>query len=132
MPVTYSEWMTNYKASQGGMLLGKCREAVQRMSQAFPELTAQRGHVHCAWGKRAHWWLTTPDGEILDPTRDQFPGPVDYEEWETGEPVRVGKCMECGDEIWKVVDSLDNVRTATFCGETCHDAFSASLMGGRS
>lgn len=31
-----------------------------------------------------HWWLETPDGEIIDPTHDQFEEPVPYHEGKAG------------------------------------------------
>jgi hypothetical protein len=33
-----------------------------------------------AIGEHQHYWLTLPDGQIIDPTADQFPNP-------TGEPM---------------------------------------------
>jgi|GEM_PF-6755060 len=30
---------------------------------------------------RTHWWCETIDGEIVDPTRDQFTGRIEYLRW---------------------------------------------------
>ncbi|SRR6266705_316219 len=54
--------------------LGMCAAWVRRMGEAFPKLTQVRGHYLChTWGPREHWWLTTPDGKIVDPTAGQIP-----------------------------------------------------------
>jgi hypothetical protein len=78
---------------------GKCKEVTEAMVAAFPELTRVRGHYMCAdWGKRAHWWLVDENGEIVDPTADQFPckGTSEYVPWEEGAEEPTGKCMNCG------------------------------------
>lgn len=31
-----------------------------------------------------HWWLETPDGEVIDPTHDQYDDPIPYEEGRGG------------------------------------------------
>jgi hypothetical protein len=60
---------------------------------------------------------------IIDPTVTQFlcPGFVDYVEWLAGDEVRVGKCMNCGEDIWKqVMDLRDSgANKETFCSEEC-------------
>jgi hypothetical protein len=58
-------------------------------------------------GKRGHVWLVNPDGDVVDPTRGQFPGDITYEPWEPGDEVRVGTCMQCGAGIWRKVPSLE-------------------------
>ncbi len=79
--------------------VGRCAEATAAMAAAFPELTRVRGHVYnLAWGRREHWWLTAPDGTIVDPTAAQFPGGVihPYEPWDEGSPEPTGRCPNCG------------------------------------
>ena len=57
---------------------GKCKEYCVVMLKAFPELTKVRGHYICPiWGSRPHWWLKDESGNIIDPTRFQFPVGVD-------------------------------------------------------
>lgn len=118
--MSYDEWIeANYPGQTG---YGKCRVACEQMCKVFPELTTVPGHVHCAWGKRGHFWLTAPDGSIVDPTRGQFPGPVDYEPWEPGTEVHCGRCMECGDDIWLRAEKLDappHNPHAPFCSRSC-------------
>ncbi|MER6367100.1 hypothetical protein ABT255_01755 [Streptomyces mirabilis] len=55
-------------------LLGTCQQAVETLVAADPRLTAVAGwYVDAVWGEREHWWAVTPDGEIVDPTVEQFP-----------------------------------------------------------
>jgi len=49
---------------------GKCKEICQEMIGEFPELKLVRGHYYCmVWGRRMHWWLESPKGKIIDPTK---------------------------------------------------------------
>lgn len=69
-----------------GEVAGLCETWTMRMATAFPELTRVWGIVlrtdmppsksvdHLS----GHWWLFTPDGEIVDPTAKQFPWPFFY------------------------------------------------------
>jgi hypothetical protein len=130
--MTYSEWIAAYVERHNGAVLGLCRQAVVEMRETFPELTEVRGHVYCAWGKRGHAWLVDPAGEIVDPTRAQFPGIIQYEPWKPGDEVRVGKCMECGDDIWRPIQSLDeDPGHASVCSKECEDALMAEYGGTR-
>jgi len=106
-PATYADWIARHETTHGSSVFGRCRESVVEMRAAFPELTEVRGHVWCTWGRRGHAWLVDGAGNIVDPTRAQFPGPVEYEPWKPGDTVRVGKCMNCGDDIWAPVQTLD-------------------------
>lgn len=122
----YQQWIEDYK-KRNPILLGACHAATAEMKEAFPELTVVRGYVYCAWGKRGHLWLTTDDGTIVDPTAEQFPGVFEYEPWVPGSEVRIGTCMNCGDEIWESFQSLDDVVEKDICSAGCYDAFARSL-----
>lgn len=55
-------------------LKGTCREAVEELVKKDPTLTAVGGwYIDAAWGPQEHWWATTPTGQIVDPTVEQFP-----------------------------------------------------------
>lgn len=109
---------------------GQCQTAVTAMHKAFPELRIAKGHVYTSWGMRAHWWLVNKDDEIIDPTARQFPALFGYEEWKPGDELRVGKCVNCGEEIYRAVQSLDDVKQESICSATCHAAYSKYLEGG--
>lgn len=121
----YAAWIAEYlgRFRIPEACLGRCQEAVTEMHRAFPELTIVKGHVHCAapWGKRGHWWLTTADGAIIDPTRAQFNSTIvwAYEPYVEGDDVRLGACMECGASIWGPPDSGHPY----FCSRKCEGAF---------
>ena len=114
--MTYEEWMADV-----GHPEGRCEEVTLQMQEVFPELERVRGHYHCwEWGKREHWWLTDPDGEILDPTALQFPsfGAGEYEPWNEGDPEPRGKCLNCGKYVYE----------SNFCNDTCRRAFMLDLL----
>lgn len=101
---------------------GRCAEVTQQMAAAFPELTRVRGHYYCfAWGEREHWWLTTPDGEIIDPTAAQFPsrGRGHYEPWDESRPEPTGMCPNCGGYCYD---------GNTCCSDSCGLAYAAYCM----
>lgn len=92
----YKKWIETNIKNDG---FGQCKEATLQMKEFFPELTRIRGHYYCPiWGEREHWWLTTPQGEIVDPTAAQFPskGIGHYEPWNESQQEPTGKCPNCG------------------------------------
>jgi hypothetical protein len=79
----YATWIAVHVC---GSVRGRCAAWTTRMQRAFPELTRVAGLVTrtdltpaqvLPW-LRGHWWLTTPDGRIVDPTQRQFPWPLIY------------------------------------------------------
>lgn len=126
MTEEYRKWVEQWLDQNRA--LGRCQEATTAMVEAFPELTIVPGHVSCDWGQRAHWWLTDPNGNIVDPTVSQFDVVFSYHPWKPGDEVRVGKCMNCGDEIWRSVQVLDPPpKRECICGEDCYTEFTAYL-----
>lgn len=121
----YVEWIA---AHYGDHLraLASCVSASVAMKAAFPELEIVKGWCN----GHEHAWCVTPTGTIVDPTAIQYTDPegcygypdLKYEAWEPGMEVRVGKCMECGSDIYAAVQSLDGVRR-TFCDDTCRSDF---------
>jgi len=100
---------------------GTCADVTREMRIVFPELKRVRGHYYClAWGERQHWWLVAPNGDIVDPTADQFPtkGSGPYDEWDEGSPEPTGKCLECGTLCFD---------GKQFCGKSCEGATLAYL-----
>ena len=128
MKPEYQIWITDYLA-RNTSVYGKCKEVSAKMQKAFPELVIVPGYVDTMWGRRDHFWLVDPTGQVVDPTESQFPGGVfAYEAWRPGSLTRVGKCMECGDEIWRPMDTLKAVNVST-CSSECEEALLASLNG---
>lgn len=124
MESRYQEWIDAYVARHEGFVRGKCAEATTEMVAAFPELRRACGFVATVWGDDQHWWCVTSTGEIVDPTRAQFPAVFGYEEVDPAHPHRkipTGTCANCGG------DAFDG---DTVCGKSCHDAYVAYLMGG--
>lgn len=79
---------------------GKCKEACEALQKVIPELTLHRGwYNQPGWPKDSchHWWLQSPEGNIVDPTMFQFPTPGLnnlYEEFNG-----IVECSECGKEM---------------------------------
>ncbi len=128
-PKDYTTWIASYIDSVGGpaKTYGKCGAATASMVEAFPELRAVAGHVETGWGRRSHWWCMTPDGTILDPTAGQFPGGIfSYEEFKEGDDLRLGRCMNCGDEIW---GPMGKGICSSMCSRECAEVFMREEMG---
>ncbi|KKL54797.1 hypothetical protein LCGC14_2261840, partial [marine sediment metagenome] len=80
----YQEYIVELNMNYG-KTYGKCKEVCEEMNKRFPELKLIRGHYYChGWGERMHHWLVSPDGNIIDPTKIQFPskGFGVYEPWD--------------------------------------------------
>lgn len=119
MKQEYVDWIKT-NVPDYASAFGQCASVTEKMAEAFPELKRVRGHYYCyAWGERAHWWLVTPDKEIVDPTCEQFPskGRGQYDEWdESKEMPVISVCANCGEEF---------EGTGTCCSSGCHSAYVA-------
>lgn len=116
----YTQWIEKH-ITTSGEAYGNCDQITKKMAEEFPELTRVRGHYYCiAWGERTHWWLTTPEGKIIDPTAAQFSsqGRGTYIPWNEGDKEPTGKCPNCGEYSWDHQD---------FCSDECGNAYVAYL-----
>ena len=116
--MNYLKWI-DLNVSEDGY--GKCSEITLMMERKFPELHRVRGHYYCLiWGERTHWWLVTQNGDIVDPTKEQFPskGTGKYVEWPEGDQEPTGKCPNCSGYCFN---------GQTVCSEKCHIEYSAYL-----
>lgn len=98
---------------------GKCKEMSEAMVSADPTLRLVRGHYLCPfWGEQAHWWTVKPSGEIVDPTKDQFPsrGMGDYVEFDG-----TVECSNCKKSMRE--DEAHFESRYAFCSYECHGAF---------
>lgn len=80
----------------------QCEQATHLMTKEFPNLRRVRGHVFVIQNQRTeeHWWCEDFSGNIVDPTRHQWNGPIfDYVEFNGEEPT--GKCYQCGEFIYE-------------------------------
>jgi hypothetical protein len=114
MDTKYVDWInTNRdKYSQNG-----CAEMTLDICEEFPSLTRVRGHYICdIWGKWTHWWVIDENGEIIDPTVDQFPskGLGTYIPNVEGTAEPVGKCINCGEYIFEAKS-----KSLSFCSKNC-------------
>ena len=125
--ITYQEWIDQYIEDHDFCIIGLCHDATLKMKEAFPELIIQRGFINC----KEHWWLTTELGEIVDPTVSQYYSfdKVIYAPFVSGMEVRIGKCMDCGTEIYDELESLDvpSKKDTSFCDEICKQQYISYL-----
>lgn len=121
MKERYAAWIADYAQARPS-LTGKCAAATKEMAAAFPELTRVAGWAHLeGGGSPEHWWCVTADGTVVDPTAGQWSTPVErYEAFKPGGTVRVGRCMNCGWDIYDKVTTLDGPRRFV-CSDECND-----------
>lgn len=94
---------------------GKCKEFTDQLIISNPTLTQVRGWYHCPyWGTQGHWWCKDQEGNIIDPTKDQFPskGMGVYEEFDG-----MVECESCGTKV-KEEDAYFNGHHA-YCSGDC-------------
>lgn len=100
---------------------GKCKEFCDKLISKNPELRLVRGYYLCwFWGKQEHWWCEDKDGNIIDPTKDQFPskGMGDYEEFDGNI-----ECAECGKIFQENTPGARFEGRYGFCSTKCNMMF---------
>jgi hypothetical protein len=124
----YEGWIAEW-ASKQRLLRGRCASATAEMVEAFPELRRVAGWVFGAkTPPTEHFWCVTPDASIVDPTASQFSGELTYREFQPGDSVCVGRCMNCGDYIYAQVDRLDDAsHRRSVCGDDCERALTSEF-----
>ena len=118
----YKNWIFAYQ-ERVIALKNKCASATLEMQKAFPELVRKRGTVLIPFSNRrpTHWWLETPDGDIIDPTEYQFGCILEYFERDKSKPEPMGKCLECGADVYPGAPS------SSACSIECNEKFAESL-----
>lgn len=125
----YQSWIdANYPTQESAY--GQCRKAVQKMIEAFSELREVKGHAETDWGQRQHFWCETPEGDVVDPTRKQYPGGrvYAYEEANEDTLVVVGPCAHCGEGIRVPLKEAQQGYRPELCSAECHDAYARYIM----
>lgn len=100
---------------------GKCKEFSEELCRENSDLTLVRGFYHCPiWGKQAHWWCKDKDGNIVDPTKLQFPsgGIIEFYEEFDGNV----ECSNCGKSMKEEDVSFAEGKYA-FCSGECYGIF---------
>tara|TARA_R100000656_G_scaffold104176_1_gene75966 strand:- start:24151 stop:24627 length:477 start_codon:yes stop_codon:yes gene_type:complete len=126
--IPYFLWMRAYQ-DRNPFLRAKCATATEEMVEQFPELKRQAGFaVTATQGECEHWWCEGPDGDIYDPTEEQFPGGVlEYRKVQDDDLVRVGRCMNCGEDIYV---AYKEAARKCICSRECELAFIRWQEGG--
>jgi len=126
MKPEYASWI---EQNCPGYQAGFCHSRSEAMKKAFPELILCRGYYSSPVdGSRGHWWLKTPDGEIVDPTVSQFimgsAGVYEEYDWSIHGELPIGKCMNCGSEVY----ASANPPSSCMCSNECAVSFDAYLQ----
>lgn len=119
MPIANNSYLQWTEEHVGPDPHGQCKEVTEQMAAAFPELRRVRGHYVCpSDGPQTHWWMVTPDGTVLDPTKEQFAskGQGAYEPHEGPEPT--GTCLNCGGLVYG---------ETSFCNSNCTKEFASYI-----
>lgn len=139
--MNYDQWIDRHYPTPDDAR-NRCHSASAEMAKTFPELKVVRGW----YGGHEHWWCRSPVGLVVDPTYRQFAsltrsdvvrdpwGTPHYVEFREGvDPEVVGKCMNCGMEIWdrdpETWEPLKPYSTC-ICSRECEEDFRASLEEG--
>lgn len=122
MNAEYKYWIDNYK----GDIYRKCIEVTNEMKKNFPELVIVQGLVqiieNCKWYE--HQWLEDIEGNIIDPTKKQWAGIIEYKKIGKGDNKPIGKCPNCGEWIF------ENGYSSFVCSEKCEQTYNSYLMDG--
>lgn len=102
----------------------QCEHFSKKLAERFPHLTVQRGFYNGA----EHWWCVEPDGEIVDPTIEQFGVEVgDSSHYKVFDPLKdeiyLGCCMNCSEEIYGLIER----GRQEICSEECARSFERYL-----
>lgn len=139
--MTPEEWIRDYvsRKTQDGkltprILVGSCGAACKEMAAVFPNFTIVPGWACTSDDEDdgyEHVWCVDESGTIYDPTKAQFNEPIaHYRPWKPGDTVRTGKCMNCGWDIYRAVQSLECPSGHDYvCGLECAEALERDLNG---
>lgn len=98
---------------------GKCKEMSEALIADNPDLRLVRGHYCDAiWGYQPHWWCEDKDGNVIDPTKDQFPtkGEGAYIEFDG-----MVECAQCDKRMHETEASFHG--NYAFCSLRCEGKF---------
>lgn len=106
----------------------ECNSWTMRFVEKFPHLKRVAGFYGApedVWlndpdeeiYRTEHWWCVDTDGTIVDPTAEQFMhGDFVYTPFdEAKHRIKIGRCMECGDDIFGL--KAEGPKSA--CSEEC-------------
>lgn len=114
------------------LLKGQCMPWTDKFVAKFPELTKVLGF----YDGSEHAWCVTPDGVIVDPTIKQFyvteGDPTLYRVFNPEiDKIYLGKCMECGTEIYGLQARGRQEICSDECGDSLTNYFNSQLSSRR-
>ena len=98
---------------------GQCKEFCEELVKKDSTLKIVRGHYDCPiWGLQPHWWCVDSSGNVIDPTKKQFPSKGIGEYIEFDGTVECSQCGKKGKE-----DEFSYESNYQFCSTECHMRF---------
>lgn len=100
---------------------GKCLEECEKLVEQDSSLKLVRGYYYePLWNtKEQHWWCVDRNGNIVDPTRLQFPSEGVEEFYEEFDGYV--ECSQCGKRLKE--EDADIEGRYAFCSTGCHLKF---------
>lgn len=106
--------MNNYQKYRG-----KCKDYAATLCMQNQTLTLVRGYYYdYKWGEQSHWWCKDLNGNIIDPTKYQFPSKGNGKYYEFDGKV---ECSNCGKIMLEEEASYES--NYCFCSAKCHMIF---------
>jgi len=99
---------------------GKCKQLCDQLIKTQPNLILVRGYYHDAfWDKQPHWWCKDEFGNIVDPSKKQFPDQNgEYEEFDGW-----FNCSNCSKQVHENDEGIIFDSNYVFCDGTCYMKF---------
>ena len=73
-----------------GDIIGMCKIASQEIAYRLPDFKVNSGRITDDFGGNwNHYWCEAPNGDIIDPTVEQFFAPVQYPNGEIWDPIKL-------------------------------------------
>ena len=123
-PERYGAFRALWRSWCFGDVTQSCQDAVAVLVILCPELTAVRGTVVMTDppdGDRrpwTHWWAVTGFGDIVDPTAEQFPSPIEYTPVDESKGDPTGRCPNCAGLCYE---------SRYLCSDKCEREYTAYL-----
>ena len=94
---------------------GKCKDFSAYLCMQNQKLTLVRGYYYdYQWGEQPHWWCEDIEGNIIDPTKNQFPSKGDGQYIKFNGEVNCSNCDKIILEDEAIYDS-----NYCFCSTKC-------------
>lgn len=104
------------------LLRNQCMELSKLFAEKFPDLVTQAGF----YNGNEHIWCKDTEGNIVDPTYEQFLPGGEYEEYDEGKhEVYLHTCPNCGSGVYGLKSEAG--KFGGMCSDECGDSYAAYI-----